>query len=341
VCPNIAGLQTELPAGMVLAHGKCVPIPPPPDVCPNLAGVQPEVPAGMILKHGKCVTPPSPPDACPNVAGVQGSVPAGMVKDSAGNCVVPPPTVTSTPADTPAVAPTATPVLVGTPTQTPPSVDLAVTKRDSADPVGVRRPFAYIVTVTNNGPGNATNVVLTDTMPAGLAVLSVRASQGTCSRSGRTITCRLLALATGARATETVRTQGTRAGVVVNRARVTGDGTDSTPANNATSERTRLLAPPRPLPSRCDSLTVGRRTISVGSWTTLRVHVKASGRALTRQLVRVQGPGIDRTARTNGRGVAVVTVRASRPGVIGIKAVGQPCARRIGAVGASQTTLTG
>jgi len=37
--------------------------PPPPDVCPNIAGVQTTVPDGMIVDaNGNCVTPPPPGD---------------------------------------------------------------------------------------------------------------------------------------------------------------------------------------------------------------------------------------------------------------------------------------
>ena len=94
-CPNIAGLQTSIPAGMTKdANGNCVTPPPPPtDECPNIAGVQSSVPAGMTKDaNGNCITPPPPPtDECPNIAGVQTSVPAGMLKDSSGNCSTPPP----------------------------------------------------------------------------------------------------------------------------------------------------------------------------------------------------------------------------------------------------------
>jgi hypothetical protein len=37
------------------------------------------------------VTPPPPTDVCPNLPGIQTSVPAGYVKDSNGNCIIPPP----------------------------------------------------------------------------------------------------------------------------------------------------------------------------------------------------------------------------------------------------------
>ena len=93
VCPNIAGLQVTVPAGMVKdSHGNCVPAPTPgheTDACPNIAGVQVTVPAGFVLDaHGNCVPAPThETDVCPNIAGVQVTVPAGFVLDAHGNCV--------------------------------------------------------------------------------------------------------------------------------------------------------------------------------------------------------------------------------------------------------------
>ncbi len=93
VCPNIAGMQTEVPAGYYRdASGNCVINPIPGDVCPNIDGKQTEIPAGMIKDaNGNCVTPV---DVCPNIAGMQAEVPAGMIKDANGNCVMAPVVVT-------------------------------------------------------------------------------------------------------------------------------------------------------------------------------------------------------------------------------------------------------
>ena len=318
VCPNIPGNQAEIPPGMIKDEaGNCVT--PPTDVCPNIPGLQETIPPGMIKDAGgNCVTPPPPPptDVCPNIPGIQETVPTGMVKDASGNCVTPPPPA-------------------------PPEVDLVIAKEDSADPISVGRTVLYTITVRNNGPGKATGVVVTDTLPAGLEIVSVRANQGTCSTSGRVVTCRLGGLTPRSKAVVKVRARGTAPGSVVNTARVTGDQPDPTPGDNTTSETTRIVAPFQPPEARCDSVTVGRRTISVGARTTLRVFVKANGRALAGERVRVSGAGISVSARTNRRGVAVVTVRAARPGIVTIRVAGETCARRIGAVDRSQPDLTG
>jgi hypothetical protein len=67
------------------------------DLCPNIAGIQTFIPAGMVLDaSGNCVTD-TEIDLCPNIAGIQTSVPAGLHIDAAGNCVPDNGSSTSTP----------------------------------------------------------------------------------------------------------------------------------------------------------------------------------------------------------------------------------------------------
>lgn len=94
VCPNILGVQTSVPPGMVIDEaGNCV-TPPPPlvDVCNNIEGYQASIPEGFYRDaNGDCFRQPSPPvDVCPNITGLQSTVPNGLVVDQHGNCVAPP-----------------------------------------------------------------------------------------------------------------------------------------------------------------------------------------------------------------------------------------------------------
>jgi hypothetical protein len=84
VCPNLAGVQEQVPSGLVKdTAGNCVT--PPTDVCPNLAGVQEQVPSGLVKDTaGNCVTPPT--DVCPNIEGLQTSMPANFAFDADGEC---------------------------------------------------------------------------------------------------------------------------------------------------------------------------------------------------------------------------------------------------------------
>ena len=78
------------------------------------------------------------------------------------------------------------------------SADLSLTKTDSPDPVGVGEDLTYTLTLTNDGPSNAQNVVVTDTLPAGVTFVSATPSVGSCSRSGVTLTCTLGTVSAGA-----------------------------------------------------------------------------------------------------------------------------------------------
>ena len=53
-----------------------------------------------------------------------------------------------------------------------PQVDLVTTKTDSLDPVPAGSAFSYEVTVTNNGPSTAKDVLVTDTLPTGVTWVS-------------------------------------------------------------------------------------------------------------------------------------------------------------------------
>jgi hypothetical protein len=91
VCPNLEGIQSEVPEGYILDDGECVEEPPEEDVCPNLEAIQSEVPEGYILSDGQCVQDPPEEDVCPNLEGVQASIPQGYIINVDGNCEVPPP----------------------------------------------------------------------------------------------------------------------------------------------------------------------------------------------------------------------------------------------------------
>jgi hypothetical protein len=95
VCPNIAGMQTTVPTGLVKdSSGNCVApaTPASTDVCPNIAGMQTTVPTGLVKdSSGNCVAPATPAstDVCPNIEGMQTAVPTGLIRNAEGHCVVP------------------------------------------------------------------------------------------------------------------------------------------------------------------------------------------------------------------------------------------------------------
>jgi uncharacterized repeat protein (TIGR01451 family) len=120
------------------------------------------------------------------------------------------------------------------------ATDLAITKTDSADPVSPGDPLVYVLTVTNNGPSDATSVSVVDTLPAGVTFVSSLPGPPTCALAGVTLTCDLGPLAAGASAIVTINvTVDTGAsGIQVNTATVSGSESDPDPGNNSASAAT-------------------------------------------------------------------------------------------------------
>jgi len=111
----------------------------------------------------------------------------------------------------------------------PSTADIGVTTSVSAVPLG--QNSTYNITVTNNGPSAANNVVLTDTFAAaGLSLVSATPSAGTTCVITAVITCTLpTSLASGATATVAVVVSTTVAGFYPNTATVTDSGTPADP----------------------------------------------------------------------------------------------------------------
>ena len=75
-----------------------------------------------------------------------------------------------------------------------PEADLSISKSDSPDPVTPGELLNYIVTVTNSGPGVASNVIVTDTLPTGVVYLS---NSDSCVNASGTLTCNLGTIPSG------------------------------------------------------------------------------------------------------------------------------------------------
>src|SRR5262249_2429465 len=72
----------------------------------------------------------------------------------------------------------------------PTSANLSIVKTASPNPATVGATLTYRMIVTNVGPSPASNVTLSDPLPAGLTFVSAVSTQGTCSGSP-TVTCNL------------------------------------------------------------------------------------------------------------------------------------------------------
>lgn len=122
--------------------------------------------------------------------------------------------------------------------------DLSISKSAAPEPVFTGQPLTYTITVANNGPAPAANVVVSDTLPAGVTLVGAQASQGSCV----TTTCSLGAIANGSSATvQIVVNAPASAGSIINTASVTSDTEDPNAANNTASATTTVLLPLTPV----------------------------------------------------------------------------------------------
>jgi uncharacterized repeat protein (TIGR01451 family) len=120
------------------------------------------------------------------------------------------------------------------------SADLSISKTGAPDPATAGANLTYKLTVANAGPSTATAVKVTDTLPAGVSLISVTPSQGTCS-FGATVICQLGSLtAGGAVASVTLVVKPNAAGKLVNSASVSSAVSDPNGANNTASLNTNV-----------------------------------------------------------------------------------------------------
>ncbi len=131
------------------------------------------------------------------------------------------------------------------------SADLGLTVADAPDPVTAGQQLTYTFTVTNHGPSAASGVTFTDTLPAGVTLVSATPSSGTsstCSSGSGTVTCSLHDLAAGAQVRVAIVVTTGAAGSLSNTASISANEDDPVGTNNVASALTTVQAPAQPAP---------------------------------------------------------------------------------------------
>jgi uncharacterized repeat protein (TIGR01451 family)/LPXTG-motif cell wall-anchored protein len=155
--------------------------------------------------------------------------------------------------------------------------DLAITKSHTG-PVRVGDDLVFTLEVVNDGPSVARDVVVTDTLPAGLSYAGASSAAGTwtCAEAGGTVTCELAGvLAPGATAEPielTVTVDASAYPTVTNTADVDSSTPDRDPSNNSSSD-------PVVVPALVD-LTIAKShtgDVAVGSTATWDLEVTNLG----------------------------------------------------------------
>ncbi len=108
------------------------------------------------------------------------------------------------------------------------SADLQVSMK--VDDKGLK--LIYTITVINQGPADALDVVLTDPRPEGAVIVSLISTQGKCRR-GKAVECSFGKLASGSSATVTIMATRISPSAIVNTATVSSSVFDIVPGNNS------------------------------------------------------------------------------------------------------------
>ncbi len=137
--------------------------------------------------------------------------------------------------------PDLTPVRVTNSTSAILPSDLSVRQTDSSDPASVGSNLTYTVTVMNNGPGFASGIRLTNTLPQAVNFIAASPSQGVCATNGGMVLCDLGTLPNGASAQVSIVVQPTVLGTYFNRAEAGGSEIDNNPNNNSSTEQTTVF----------------------------------------------------------------------------------------------------
>ncbi|MFB8166829.1 hypothetical protein ACFC60_02620, partial [Kitasatospora purpeofusca] len=233
---------------------------------------------------------------------------------------------TTTPANTVTVTggpdpATPTHTAVASPSGSPsPQANLTVSKVLLTDPVVPGRQIQWRVTVTNNGPSRARNVVVTDQVPAGVNNPVMTASDGTgCPISGGVATCPAVEIPAGSSQTWTLT------GTLASDATATPTNTVTVTGGPDPSASTRTaVASPTAGPSPQANLTVSKSLLTnpvvPGQRIEWRVTVTNNGPSRARDVVvRDQIPagvsGASMTADSGGANCPISGAVATCPAV--------------------------
>jgi uncharacterized repeat protein (TIGR01451 family) len=158
------------------------------------------------------------------------------------------------------------------------SADLSIAKSASPDPVVAGNELTYSITVSNAGPSDASNVVVTDPLPSGVTFVS--ADHGGTASSG-TVTWSLGSLASGSSVTLSlvVTVDETTEGTLANTATVDSDTADPDPGDDSDSVDVTVDPPDTPVADLSIEKTADNDKPKVGSTVTYTIALTNKGPA--------------------------------------------------------------
>jgi len=197
-----------------------------------------------------------------------------------------------------------------------PVTDIAVTKVADKTNAVVGQQVTYTITVVNNGPSDAANVVLVDEIPPQETLVSI--SDTACSGT-QVITCNFGTIPAGGSRMFTVTTLAATPGTATNTATVTTTTPETNTGNNRVQVSVPITGPFVPPALPCAVVNLQHETLVAGKTTTLVVTAKRGSAPAAGVRVSVEGPGIDMSKRTDSSGRARFEIAPSGVGVVHVQ----------------------
>ena len=204
------------------------------------------------------------------------------------------------------------------------AADLALGETAFPTAPNVSSNVTFTLTVTNLGPDTASNVTVTDALPAGLSFISANSTLGTPVNNAGIVTCALGNMSNNANATITIQTAATTSGLKTNSASVASATLDPNNANNTRSMTVAVNSIPT-IAGLTNSLTLENMPLGPLAFTVGDAETPASSLTLTLACsdtnlvplanIILGGGGTNRTLTitpaTNQSGSATITITVS------------------------------
>lgn len=118
--------------------------------------------------------------------------------------------------------------------------DLSARISATPEPVSVTQNLTYTVQAINSGPQDATNMVLKNTLPAGVNFISATSNEGSCAQANLVVTCNISKFVSGDGLTASIVVIPTATGSADDTASASATETDTLSGNNSASHTTRV-----------------------------------------------------------------------------------------------------
>jgi uncharacterized repeat protein (TIGR01451 family)/uncharacterized delta-60 repeat protein len=164
----------------------------------------------------------------------------------------------------------------------PAAADVGLAMTATPATVVVTSNLTYTLTLTNYGPAGATNIVVTDILPAGMAYVSGTPSPGSVSNSAGVVTWTVPSLANGAAASLALVVQANNTGTITNSATVTTSTADLNPDDDSASVAVSVVSPTADL---AISLFDSPEPLLLGNYLTYTITVSNGGPATATGLI--------------------------------------------------------